>query len=418
MMGIQGRYRRWMVACFAFVMIAGVCALASNDVKENILEAMIAGADYTADVLLDENGKSRCDYNLLEGRWYDYEPPWHTGQLIYALVDVYSVTQDQKYLDAARRAGDWWVGLEIKDHPKLKGMVRSVHGDHAGEVIVFATMSDGSAGLYKLYEATGNKRYADVPTQAGDWMLKHMYVPEHGVFYDSVDPETGEVMKEDSPFWPDKQKQELFDVSRPNNEGSLYKDMFEYTGKEKYRTVFIALCESLVEKQGPEGLWMRFTPNHREDGSFHPRFNLWYAESLLEGYDLTGDTRYLDAALKTARMYAKTQKADGTFYYKNYLDGKANRNSLSGSTVAFAGIVWLRLKGYGVGDEFDENIEKSLEWTLANRFSADHPDKNLAGGFIELRTRKRFGKLWITHRDVGTSFALRFLVDYYRFRSE
>ena len=79
------------------------------------------------------------------------------------------------------------------------------------------------------------------------------------------------------------------------------------------------------------------------------------------------------------------------------------------------GIVWLRLLEYGVGDEFSENIEKSLDWTLKNRFSADHPDKNLAGGFIELRTRRRFDKLWLTHRDVGTSFALRFLVDYFRY---
>ena len=37
-------------------------------------------------------------------------------------------------------------------------------------------------------------------------------------------------------------------------------------------------CGSLVAKQGPEGLWMEFTPNNQAKGSFHPRFNLWYAE--------------------------------------------------------------------------------------------------------------------------------------------
>jgi hypothetical protein len=112
-------------------------------------------------------------------------------------------------------------------------------------------------------------------------------------------------------------------------------------------------------------------------------------------------------------MYAKLQRSDGTFYYRNYLEGKANQNSVSGSTVAFAGIVWMRLLEYGVGDEFKNNIKLSLDWTLRNRFAPDHPDKNLAGGFIELRTRRKKGKLWITHRDVGTSFAIRFLCDYY-----
>ena len=34
---------------------------------------------------------------------------------------------------------------------------------------------------------------------------------------------------------------------------------------------------------------MRYIPNHREVSSFHPRFNLWYAESLLEAYEMTKD---------------------------------------------------------------------------------------------------------------------------------
>ncbi len=407
-----------LILLIAFILMSILPTYGQEYSKEDVAEALRDGADCACNVILNESGKSRCDYNILEGKWYEYEPPWHTGQLIYGLVETYKITKNAKYLECAQRAGDWWVSLEITDHPRLKGMVRSTHGDRIGDVIVFATMSDGSAGLYKLYEVTENKKYADVPTRAGEWMLEHMYVPEHGVFYDAADPNTGEVLKENSPFWPDKKLQNLFDVSRPNNEGSLYKDMYEYTGDEKYKKVFIELCESLVEKQGPEGLWMDFMPNHKDEGSFHPRFNLWYAESLLEGYDLTGDERFLNAALKTARFYTKYQSGDGTFYYKNYLNGKSNKNSISGSTVAFAGILWMRLIGYGVGDEFKDNVERSLEWVIKNRFANDHPDPNLAGMFYELRTRHKKGKLWVTIRDVATSFGMRFLADYYHYKYE
>jgi rhamnogalacturonyl hydrolase YesR len=389
--------------------------LRSQKLESQILQALNDGAEYATSTLLDENGKSRCDYNVVEGKWYDYEPPWHTGQVIYALGRAYQVTKNEKFLNAAKKAGDWWISLEEKDHPRLKGMLNAIHGDHAGDVIVFATVSDGSAGLFRLYKLTGDKKYADVPTRAGDWMLRNMYVPEHGVFYDNVDPKTGEVLKENSPFWPNKEKQELFDVSRPNNEGSLYKDMYEYTGSEEYKQVFINLCESLVEKQDEYGLWMDFMPNHKNEGSFHPRFNLWYAESLLEGYDLTGDQRYLEAAKKTAAMYARAQKSDGTIYYKNYVDGRVNRNSICGSAVAFAGMIWLRLIQYGVGAEFEDNLDRALKWILVNRFSPDHPDTNLAGATINTRTRHKKGKLWITNRDIGTSFAIRFLADYYEY---
>ncbi len=383
--------------------------------QEEILKAIKECADYAANTLLDGQGKSRCDYNMTEGRWYDYEPPWHTGQIIYALVAAYKVTGDETYLSAARKAGDWWVSLEIKDHPKLKGMLNAIHGDHAGEVIVFATVSDGTAGLFRLYKATGDKKYADIPTKAGEWMRQHMWVPDHGVFYDNINPESGEVIKENSPFWPDKENQTLYDVARPNNEGSLYRDMYEYTGDERYKLLFIDLCESLVEKQGPEGLWMDFMPNHKAEGTFHPRFNLWYAESLLEGYDLTGDKRYLNAALRTARMYARYQKKDGTIYYENHLDGSSNESSVCGSAVAFAGIIWLRLLQYGVGDEFLQNIEKSTTFLLKNRFAIDHPDPNLAGAVLNTRTRHRKGKIWLVNRDVGTSFGIRYLCDYYNY---
>jgi uncharacterized protein YyaL (SSP411 family) len=384
----------------------------TDSLKKEILKVIDEAANYTCSVLLDEEGKSRCEYSITEGKWYPYEVPWHTGQLINALVEAYKVTDNTNYLDQAKRAGDWWCSLLIEDHPKLKGMVKAIHG--AGvDNIIFSTVSDGSPGLFNLYKTTGIKKYAEVPTSAGNWMLENMYVPQQGLFYDAVDYNTGEVLKVRSPFWPDKEKQILTDVARPNNEGSLFRDMYYFTKDEAYKKVFIELCNSLVEKQGSEGLWMQFTPNDLKTGEIHPRFNLWNAESLLEGYDLTGDKKYLDAAEKTLKFYTTLQKKDGIIYYTNYIDGKFNNNSICGSAVSFAGMLWLRLLDYGVGEEFIPNIEKSLTWVMKNRFSIDHPDKNLQGAMINTKMRTKSGKTLIMQRDVGTAFGIRFLVKYY-----
>lgn len=399
------------------ILISSFCFAQDGVVlKKQVVDAINDGAKYAANVLLDDEGKSKCDYNMTEGKWYPYEPAWHTGQVIYGLLEAYRVTQNEEYLTAAKRAGDWWVSMEIKDHPKLKGMLNAIHGDHAGDFIVFATVSDGTPGLFKLYETTKDKRYADIPTQAGQWMLDNMYVPEHRVFYDNIDPKSGEVLTTNSPFWPDKKNQELFDVARPNNEGSLFKDMYEYSGKEKYKKVFIELCESLIENQGPEGLWMNFTPNDKEGGTFHPRFNLWNAESLLEGYDLTKDKRYLEAAKKTVETYAKAQRTDGTIYYKNYLSGKYVRGSICGSSVSFLGMLMIRLDEYGEGNEYKDRIDLCAKWVVTNRFLPGHPDPNLAGAFMNTRRRNKQGKIWLVNRDVGTSFGLRFLSSYYSYK--
>jgi len=373
--------------------------------------------DYAINVLLDSEGKSRCDYNLIEGKWYPYEEPWHTGQVILGLLEGYKVTGNTAALNAAKKAGDWWISLEIKDNPRFKGMVAATHGDAIGnEQIVFATTSDGTPGIFELSRVTGDKKYAKVATSSSKWLLENMYYPEEGVCYDLVDIKSGEVLKENSPFYAGKDKQTLEDVSRPNTEGSPFKDAYEFSNDKKFKDAHILLCNSLIEKQDKDGIWMRYMPNHIEVSSFHPRFNLWYAESLLEAYELTKDRKYLEAAAKTARTYAKAQKNDGTIFYVNYTDGKpSDKGSVCGSAVAFAGILWIRLAEYGY-DEFIPAYERSIQWILKNRYSINHPDPNLRGAVVNTRFRSKKGNIWLTHRDVGTSFGLRFLAAYYKLK--
>jgi hypothetical protein len=384
--------------------------------KDQLLQAIASGCNYLTEVLMDKNGKSKCEYSIVDGRWMDYEPAWHTGQLMYALVRAYDVTGKKQYLQNAKKAGDWWCSLQIRNHPVLNGMVNAIHGSGV-EYIVFATVSDGTAGLFNLWKRTGIPKYAEVPTRAGEWMFRNLYLPDKGLCYDMVDPLTGEVQKVRSAFWPDKEIQTLNDVARPNNEGSLFLDMYRYTGDERFKSAFLNLANSLVEKQGTEGLWMDFTPNDSRDHSIHPRFNLWYAESLLDAYDLTGDKKYLQPALKTALMYQKLQQKDGTFYYTNYTDGTPpDKSSVSGSTVAFAGIIYLRLLKTGAG-AFEKNIETCYDWLLRNHFPENHPDPNLRGAFIETKVRMSKGKSVVINRDLGTVFAVRFFCDYYDYMS-
>jgi rhamnogalacturonyl hydrolase YesR len=373
--------------------------------------AIQQGADYAARVLLDGRGRSRCDYHLAKGTWHGYEPAWHTGQLINGLLAAYEVTKDSGHLRAATRAGKWWVGQQLSSPTRLRGMIDAVHGNGIG-AIVFSTVSDGTPGLFRLSRVTGDPSYADVATEAGRWMLDHMRVPGGGLFYDAVDPRSGKVLRERSVFWPDRKHPSLNQVARPNNEGSLYRDIYRHTGDARFKKVFLELCDSLVRRQGPEGLWMDFSPNDASNGRVHPRFNVWYAESLLDGYDLTGNEKYLEAALSTGQAMARLQQPDGCIYYKNYLDGRSKRRSKCGSAVSFAGLLWLRLARLGHAATFAGHIERSVRWVLDNRYGIDHPDANLAGGFVETRVRQRDGDRVVLQRDIATSFGLRFLAEY------
>ena len=146
--------------------------------KAELIKALNECTLYATNVLLDEEGKSRCDYNVIEGKWYPYEEPWHTGQVILGLLEAYKVTGNKEALAAARRAGDWWINLEIKDNPRFAGMVAATHGDDIGnDQIVFATTSDGTPGIFELSRVTGDPKYAEVATSASKWLLENMYYP-------------------------------------------------------------------------------------------------------------------------------------------------------------------------------------------------------------------------------------------------
>eukprot|EP00771_Trimastix_marina_P000557 gnl/Trimastix_PCT/1576.p1 GENE.gnl/Trimastix_PCT/1576~~gnl/Trimastix_PCT/1576.p1 ORF type:complete len:410 (+),score=109.24 gnl/Trimastix_PCT/1576:745-1974(+) len=380
--------------------------LATMDVQQIII-AIQQGAEYIRSVALDSTGRSRCDYDQIHGAWVDYEPAWHTGQLIHALCSAYEAIPKTEYLNAARHAGEWWLKLQMQSPPALKGMIRAIHTADI-PYIVFATVTDGTPGLFHLANLTRDQRFADVPCQAGEWMLRHMKVPGEWMFYDCVDPKTGAVLTKHSPFHPHKLHQGINDVARPNNEGSLFLDMYEHTKDARYLEVFLRVCDALVAKQGPRGMWMDFMPNERSTGFFHPRFNLWYAESLLRAYEVTKNTSYYHAALRTARTMLHYQRADGTMFYKNYLrptgtegaksdegdaDGgwtKYRRDSVCGSGVSFAALLWLRLIELGhPANEFINAIDRSLAWIVANMYPIDHPDPNLGGAFLE--TRVHFG---------------------------
>ena len=76
-----------------------------NETIENtVLSTLITAADYAANVLIDEEGKSRCDYDIVKNEWSPYEEPWHTGQLINALLEAYRITGKKEYLNTDRKS--------------------------------------------------------------------------------------------------------------------------------------------------------------------------------------------------------------------------------------------------------------------------------------------------------------------------
>ncbi len=394
---------RWLIApLLALVSTPSFGApVPAREVKQALSEV----ADSIANVVLDADGKARGDYDWRSGQWNEFEPAWHTGQAIEGLLSAYDVTGEKRFLDAARRAGDHWVGLELKSGP-FKGMINAAHYDRLGKLINFTTVGNGTPGLFRLSKVTGDPRYADVASRAIIWLARNTKVPGEQLYYNILDPDTGTIWTDKSPHH-DVAKTSVTQVARPNIEGSPFLDACNHTQQKWLCKAHADLAAATAARQSANGLWMEFEPNNPEDGTIHPRFNSWNAEAMLRTYAQRKDRRYLDAALATARANVKMMKADGSFDYVQNVNGKSGNVSPTGSATAFAGLLWLELHALGY-TEFDAQIHDAARWLIGNRYAGDHPDPNVRGMVVEMRVKGGRSIL----RDLGSPFAARFLAAY------
>jgi hypothetical protein len=388
------------------VLLAISLPIAAQPIPQSeVKQALIEIADGIGVVLLDKQGKARGDYDWQTGQWLEYEVAWHTGQAIEGLLWAHRVTGEKRYLDRARQAGDYWVGLELKEGP-FTGMINAAHGDRLGRLINFTTVGNGTPGLFHLSKATGDVRYANIASRAIAWLVDNSKVPAQELYYNILDPDSGTIWTNKSPHHQVSQAS-VSQVARPNIEGSPFLDACLHLKSKRLCKAHDALALATAQRQGADGLWMEFEPNNPADGTVHPRFNTWNAEAMLRQYWRTKDKRYLNAALATARANTRMMKADGSFDYVQNASGKSGSNSPTGSATAFAGILWLGLRAEG-HTEFDPQIHAAARWLIVNRYTANHPDPNLRGLVVE----RRIKGAKVLQRDLGNMFAARFLAQY------
>lgn len=409
------------------LLLAAACASAPAPAREAAVEEALRGiAAHAEAVLITPEGKVRAEYDPATGAWSDYEPAWHTGQMIWGLVEAGEALEAPAMLALARRSGAWWLAQEFQPPHPFAGLINAWHGDKLGRLLNWTTISDGTPGLFALSRATGEPRYAEAAARSGDWLWANTRVPAaipggEGLFYNIFDAERGRVLIDWNPHTqgPDYDPAvaarlgppPITELARPNIEGFLFADICRFRREPLWCARFLEQARFALARQSPDGLWMDFEPNDAHSGRVHPRFNIWNAEALLEAYALSGERAFLEAAARTARFYQRLAAPDGAIAYTLYRDGRTEpEEGLAGSAVAFHGLLMLRLKEYGYA-EFEPAIARAADWLLANRYAEAHPDPNLAGGVPD--TRVRSGRAPV-QRDLGASFALRFLALYLR----
>ena len=77
------------------------------------------------------------------------------GKILCCLTDVYTLSGDPAYLDAARRLADFWLSVQNGEGYYYAPGVRRLHNIAKGPCFLLWLM----AGMYKMYRVTGERKY-------------------------------------------------------------------------------------------------------------------------------------------------------------------------------------------------------------------------------------------------------------------
>jgi glycosyltransferase involved in cell wall biosynthesis/prenyltransferase beta subunit len=150
------------------------------EVTGYIIPTLLALTEHTNDTRHREHARQAGAWLLAiqspDGSFPSYTQPgrplvFDAGQIIFGMLALYALDNDERYLDAAKRAGDWIVAQQDE---------RGFWQKHAYNDIPHTYYSRTSWGLLELWKITHDERYKTSAARQLDWVLAQQQ--ENGSF--------------------------------------------------------------------------------------------------------------------------------------------------------------------------------------------------------------------------------------------
>jgi hypothetical protein len=316
-------------------------------------------------------GAVRNEYDTKTGTWTVNGPVWHTGQAIRSLLIAHRHIGDLSLLEAAKSMGRFILST-IVDAPgdTNHGLLLAYEGDNA--TVNNQTVFETVPGLLDLAAALDDRSWIEHAHRAVDFTLRG-FMPDEALIVDHY--HVGDkrfVHDPDNPL-----------PGRPLLDGGVLVALARATGDERYLRIFLDMAERAVREERPEGTWMIFPPWRQDTGRLHVRTSWWWGYPLLLAYDVSGDRRFWDAALRVGGWYLAQQNLDGGFYYSPLISGKHSSFGLATSGAAVATIIWADLYSRTGDRAYREAIGRSIRYVLRAQFSRHGGNTEMRGAFWE-----------------------------------
>jgi len=160
-------------------LVTMMCDLYDQTHDQRFLDSAVGAADWLLHTAHPTTGGFRCLFPLKPSR-FDYKHHqiyvFDTGVIISGLVNVYRISGQAQYLEAAIKAADWIIGKAQKDNGgflPVYDLEKQIFNEQDSEW----SLCSGSyhtkvaIGLVNLYQATQEAKYKEAAVKACDFAL-------------------------------------------------------------------------------------------------------------------------------------------------------------------------------------------------------------------------------------------------------
>ncbi len=391
--------------------------------QADFVSAILRGADWLVDCAQDRDRRSptfgamRNGYWVGLGHWEWFEPVWHTGQAILALLIAHRLSGEKRYRAAAICGGEYILRQQIvsRGDPVRHGHIRGyVKPD--SPLSNNSTFLESLLGLLELHRITGEAKWRDALLDALEWTIRNAWLERDGLILDTFDWKTGAHLRPNADckrvFTPAQiRKLGIRASARPLIEDSMFHRAYRVTDDPKYLRVFRRLADRLVADQDEWGNWIGYIPCDPFVGRFQARQAWWWGYPLLDAYREFGLKKYLRAAMRAADWYVRVQQRDGSMCYSNFTDGRmSSMLAICGSATACSALLYHELLHEFGQKQYRAPLERAVTFLLTTQHGERFPDQNARGAFFEAWGAKPgLGAHVYQVRDIATCFAIRAL---------
>ncbi len=309
----------------------------SGDDNVRHLHSVMDWLKYAQDV--NQDGGVSAGYSFRHGWLTSY--PETTGYIIATFLDYYHFTNDGEYLNRVARMADWLVSIQLQDGTFQGGLI-----SEPPKPIVFNT-GQVTQGLTRIYIETQQKRYLEAAISAGKWLVevqdkdgawrRFTYNSIAHVYHTRVAWSLIELNEITSgPYLESAMRNINWALSNQLPNGWFKNDAFDSNSNPPLHAIAYAIeglleCAALMQNKEwleaavkpSEVLLRKFEIKGTLSGVYNDKWKAMARYRCLTGeaqmsvcwlrlFQLTGDGRYLNAALKMNDNLKKLQDVSST----------------------------------------------------------------------------------------------------------